>query len=162
MGCHTLFYTKAEPQPTLDDLYTRMTSHLSTQIGYYGVMLKLTDKDSDEVDGLTFQLRLNERMLRAVEQGKATQALKNKCSEYTGYEYAKETDTFYIETDWYDVFRFGCTEKKLFSFEETITFFNENKVLYSPGRNYKEDKQQVIQLMKQFWEENPEGMVCFG
>ena len=165
MGCHTWFKTKSKY--TLDDIvikwienhknfivkwesYCKNPQHKYRKEG--GIFSDLTQEQ------LEWYLKVYKRQLVFVEKGLIREALI-----YASYKFFEDERSFFIHNNIlyaqtencpHNIFRIGnYPEDILTSLEETLIFCETNKIYLNT--------EQLIEL-KQFWNNNPIGLIKFG
>lgn len=96
------------------------------------------------------QIDIMTRQIRMVEKGLCNRAVMRKQPGLTRFV----NGSFYVEDDSlpHDLFRVGnYPETMLFSLQETLDFIKERSI----------EEVDMIQLFR-FWNEYPDGMICFG
>jgi preprotein translocase subunit SecB len=152
MGCHTWFYTKVEninyTEKEIIDIYVKQLEfELNNLHDFY---------DSDEQ--IKFKERVLNKQIQKVKDGKVNCAV----FERVILNYNDEELYYYRNIGWYidnekyhDVFRIGNYPSDILtSFEQTMDFINKNKNKINFSTNYKEK-------LKQYWIENPNGLIEF-
>ena len=78
---------------------------------------------------------------------------------FDSYEIDKKNNKIYIGVDdFHDVFRkYGYPDDKLFSYDETIKYIENEK-----NECYVRDKEHTYKQLKDFWDKYPDGMINFG
>lgn len=167
MGCHTWFYYKLDPQPIYEDVKNNvLKKQIYFDINFYNSILNDTmDKEYlEENPELTKEyafkkIQVVKRKERMIKNNLCREAVCKKFkyrNELTKYISGRG---FYISTHelTHDLFRIGDYDQtKLFSYEETMKFIenNRNKIYYFHN-TWKED-------MIDFWKTYTDGMICFG
>lgn len=180
MGCHTWFYKKIDVNE--EQVKTDVTNFIKGEIDFYDkIISRRNEIDKDLLDaypewtvdhGKKYK-PIMERKLRMIEKGLCKVAMYNryKSSDYHNIHYFdKDKCTMYVSTDNlpHDIFRVsGYPYDKLYSLEDTLIFLETHKNVYYnqciyENRNNEELKEIAIKKLKEFWENNPDGMIRFG
>ena len=164
MGCHTLFY---KPYTiSLKEAKTLLLEQYKQDITYY------SDKSTDDavietIKALRRGIILLENDLLP-EEDVWEDLLKLPNGQYAHYVKGKG---MFAEADYHDVFRvWDYPDDELFSYEQTIEFVdnrlaNDKNTIYFANNlndNTQNDKEYALKRLRQFWEEYPNGMICFG
>lgn len=158
MGCHTWFYRKIErtqeeaKQSCLRGL--RKSEKLNLNIlanrNYNG--LDWSDWTESELIKHDSYLK---RQIRMVDNNFCKRAVWNHQDDENLTEYI-DGKGFYMETDFHDTFRkYGYPENRLFSLQETLDYINNPKNDCTIYEN-------TIEILEEFWNKYPDGMIEFG
>ena len=152
MGCHTWFYTKIEninytEKEIIDIFVKQLEFELNNLHDFY---------DSDEQ--IKFKEQVLNKQIQKVKDGKVNCAVFERVIlNYNDKElYYYRNIGWYIDNEKYhDVFRIGNYPKDILtSFKQTMDFINKNKNKINLSTNYEEK-------LKQYWDENPNGLIEF-
>ena len=191
MGCHTWFYRKIErtqeqaKQNCLKGLLKSEKLNLSI----------LNDRNYNGIDWSewTDDMLLNQdatlkRQIRMVENNFCQRAIWNYQDDENLTEYIDGKGLYIGYTGFHDVFRRGgYPEDRLFSYEETIKYLEDNDSIIRYGYFQRSHpgipcinglcngekpiwfevdreirKLEVLELLKEFWNKYPDGMIEFG
>lgn len=164
MGCHTLFYKPYKI--SLEEAKTLLLEQYKQDITYYSSE-STDDAIIETVKALRRGIILLENDLLP-EEDIWEDLLKLPNGQYAHYVKGKG---MFAEADYHDVFRvWYYPDIELFSFNETIEFINtrlsisRDKVYFADNLNShkRNDKKYALKRLRQFWEEYPNGMICFG
>lgn len=158
MGCHTWFYRKIErtqeeaKQSCLRGL--RKSEKLNLNIlanrNYKG--LNWSNWTESELIKHDSYLK---RQIRMVDNNFCKRAVWNHQDDENLTEYI-DGKGFYMETDFHDTFRkYGYPENRLFSLQETLDYINNPKNDCTIYEN-------TIEILEEFWNKYPDGMIEFG
>lgn len=177
MGCHTWYYTKspltyADAKRSVIDNYT---SEINSYQSYLdGTADAITTKIVEDTKKSWFRyynkpmdieryISSYKRKIRLIEKGLCKNAV---CERFTNTDtndsvkWHAPTQTFYWDRNvkYHDVWRcYGYPDDKLFSWNETKTFIRNNIDKCKFG-----DFIRTIRYIKKFWDDFPDGMICFG
>lgn len=164
MGCHTLFYKPYKI--SLEEAKTLLLEQYKQDITYYS-----SESTNDEVIETVKALRRGIILLEnnlLPEEDVWEDLFKLPNGQYAHYVKGKG---MFAEADYHDVFRvWDYPNDELFSYEQTIEFIdnclaNDKDSVYFAD-NFKDnignDTKYALKRLRQFWEEYPNGMICFG
>lgn len=165
MSCHTYFYKRIEKQPSWEDVKQQVLKNwIGNIIRLHQQMIDNTLKEkikeaypewTKEV-GLKYMpiLKRTERMIQS-----------NLCKNAVCYRYEhNEQLTIFLNNIFYytnkelpsNIFRIGTyPEDILLSPQETAKFINKNRKMIKFCNNWKTE-------LKDFWNNNPDGLIIFG
>lgn len=158
MGCHTWFYRKIER--TQEEATSICLKKLKKERNLSWKIIKNPNYLSMEWQSKDWQLKwikILNRQIKAVANGFYQRAVWNRQDDDNLTQYVDGKGLYIEDTGYHDVFRkYGYPEDKLFSLEETLEYINnpKNQCVLIPDYS--------IEQLKQFWNEYPEGMICFG
>lgn len=159
MGCHTWCFKKVER--TIEEARRLW---IEQQMGIIASWQKMIDDPTDHCrvayewsqEFVEKQMLVYKRQLQMVKKGLLNVAVFNDQPEHCIYIQDKG---FYVEEGTHDPFRiYGYPDDKLFSYEECLVCI----------RKYEITKNTTVELwrdgdtLKEFWDRNPDGMICFG
>ncbi len=160
MGCHTWFKVKVDR--TLGEARKKWIDKQCEYIDMWK-RIRADPKDDSRVtynwsqQMCDWALSVHERQLRMVEKGLCNLAvMNNQPDDECGQSYYFVNGGLYCEPEGFphDIFRVGdYPEDNLLSFDETINFCEKNDVKLS---------QEKIDRLKDFWDKNQNGLICFG
>ena len=165
MGCHTWF--KVKSAYSKEELRQKWIEQQKLWIRDWTVYTndpknkyrsqRIFGKHSQE--WYEFQLALFKRQLRMVENGTIKQSFINHINGTKDEDLYEIVDgVIYCETDKmpHDLFRKGSyPDKRLFSLKETMKYINDPEnscIIY----------EDTVELLNEFWNKNPDGMISFG
>lgn len=195
MGCHTWFYRKIErTQEEANESCIKglkKSRRLSWKIfknptGYRGINWE-ENCDSNKENCLKSISILN-RKIKAIYNGYYKKAVWNHQSDKDLTVYIKGKGLYIENTEFHDLFRRGgYPEDRLFSYEETIKYLEDNDSIITYGyfqRSHQDipcinglcngekptwfevdreiGKTESLELIKEFWNKYPDGMIQFG
>lgn len=164
MGCHTLFYKPYKI--SLEEAKTLLLEQYKQDITHYS-----DESTDDEIIETVKALRrgiilLENDLLPEEDIWEDLFELPN--GQYAHYVKGKG---MFAEADYHDIFRvWNYPKDELFSYEQTIVFINyklfidKHSVYFvdNLNDNTQNDKEYALKRLRQFWEEYPDGMICFG
>jgi hypothetical protein len=162
MACHTWFHKKVER--TMEEARTLFIEYQEELIARFNDMLfnpihqvRIAYNWDDTI--IKHQIDVLERQLIIVKKGLCNEAVLNKqedCIYVPGKGLYGDDGTLP-----HDLFRTKYSDDQLFSYEETIQYLEDNKDAvcnFHHDVNGKDWKQ----MLKEFWENNTDGMIHFG
>jgi len=152
MGCHTWFYKKSNL--SVKDAQLKAINLLSYYNKSANFLLKENRYNDFTKEQLENWIKSNNRLLKWINNDWITTGCYRILSDGI---YLKSKDTYYVDAEAHDLFRIGgYPNDKLFSLEETLLFIENNK------ENIGKIDDFCYQLLSEFWQENPDGMINFG
>lgn len=163
MGCHTLFYKPYKI--SLEEAKTLLLEQYKQDLPHY----EDDDKCEDAIQ-ICKSLRRGIILLEndlLPEEDVWEDLCKLPNGQYAHYVKGKG---MFAKADYHDVFRVWHYPKdELFSYEQTINFIecrlanDENSVYFADNLNdnIRNDKKYALKRLREFWEEYPDGMICF-
>lgn len=171
MGCHTWFYRKADPQPTYEEIRQKLLELYAKERGYYErhVSNTLAEDEKWLFDDKTIQdseyaIVVLTRIISRIEKRLCKVATMRRIWQVSKFRFCERNQQAYEEVGLHDLFRIGkYPEDELLSLEETLSFIEarEKEIAFGPMPTIY-GKDEVIRRLKEFWEQNPEGMIRFG
>ena len=173
MGCHTLFYKPYKI--SLEEAKMLLLEQYKQDITHY------SDESTD--DTIIETRKALQRGIILLENNLLPEedVWEDLCKLPNGqYAHYVKGKGMFAEADYHDVFRVRNYPKdELFSYEQTIEFINnrladdENSLYFDDDKgtvyfadnlnnNIRNDKKYALKRLKEFWEEYPNGMICFG
>lgn len=158
MGCHTWFYRKIER--TQEEATIRCLKRLKRHRNLYWKIHKNPnyldiDWEISKADNLN-RIRILNRQIKAISNGFYKKALWNRQDDKNLTKFIEGKGLYIEDTGYHDIFRkYGYPEDRLFSLEETLEYIN-NPI------NECDLRDSSIDRLTQFWQEYPEGIICFG
>jgi hypothetical protein len=168
MGCHTWFYKKVDL--TLDEFYEKEIKSVKKDLNYSLKTQEKVDKlgineylkqnpnspwEVKDLRNLHYDINNTKYVLSVLES--RTLNLNDYLEDTFSYYVYIEGKGFYVDTDYHDLFRiYGYPEDKLFSLKETLDFITK----YEKENDVKVEVE--MNLLKEFWDEFPDGMIDFG
>jgi hypothetical protein len=159
MGCHTWCYKKFERS-----IEEARTIWIKKQTEWIAKWQEITENPYDECR-VAYKweqsycdkcLLVYKRQLRMVEKGLCNVAVMNHQPEHCRYVEGKG---FFIEEGTHDPFRiYGYPNDLLFSYDECIEYISK----YEKKKNTKVKLWNNGKTLETFWQNNPNGMICFG
>ena len=165
MGCHTWFYTLADPQPTYEEIRSKLIDLYKSEQGYYQRHLSGT-LDEDEaflfedktIQESTHAVQVLDRLIRRLENRTCKVATLRRVYQIGSYTYCETNGLIYKPVrNFEDLFRNPYSDVELLSFEDTIKFIEQN----SDRVWFAYSAEITMQKLRQFWDENPNGMINF-
>ena len=195
MGCHTWFYRKIErTQQEANESCIKglkKSRRLSWKIfknptSYRGINWE-EDCGSTKESCLN-SIKIINRKIKAIYNGYYQRAIWNHQQDEELTHYIDNKGLYIEDTGFYNVFRRGgYPEDRLFSYEETIKYLEDNDSIITYGyfqRSHRDipcinglcngekptwfevdrepRKLEALKLLKEFWDKYPDGMIEFG
>lgn len=171
MGCHTWFYKKIVPQPTLQECKDMVVESLNKEIQYCQDYI---DGKEDDEDMLMIWKQYDPQELMK-EYQESLDRINNNDEEFIFEEashviYMKDCESgvviyhkgnFYISARNlpHDIFRtWGYPEDALESYDDFENFI----ATHDYGLSQYDTLEETKQAMKKFWDDYPDGLVEFG
>ena len=164
MGCHTWFYKKK----ILEDfdeqfLKEKNLAFANKEISFAKEQYK-TNKE--EIIFWKKYERFYEKYLNKVEQLTKLELISGYLSSLD-ISHSEFNGILYEKTEYYNLFRTTDYEAPiLYSLEETLKFISDNNL---KGETYFcDEKKKIVEreidfnLIKEFWEKHPDGLISFG
>lgn len=161
MGCHTWFYKKINPQPTYSEVKENVINKFKKEIDFTNRLI-VGDIDKDLLEaypewtpeyGYKYKSILG-RQLQFIEKDLCYTALYNRYN--SGGLTININNILYIETEYHDLFRkYKYPDDILFSLKETLEYIERYKEEITIYEN-------TFKRLEQFWDEYPDGLICFG
>lgn len=173
MGCHTWFSTKLETQPEYEEIREKFLDFLMNEMGYFErhISNTLSEKEAWLFEDKTVEqsiqyLEILKRVYRLVLNRYCKIATMRHFAETVmQMDFCERNHLYYRDIRGaHDIFRIGgYPNDELLSLEETLEFFekNDDKIFWGYGPN-EFGKENVIQMIKDFWIKYPEGRIRFG
>ncbi len=177
MGCHTWFYKKLNPQPTFEEVKQSVIESLNDEIDFCHQLVDSRDTiDKDLLEaypewtpeyGYEHEKEYQEHLQNVLSAIELDDFMINAYSIHNLFhhlEYAEDKGWFAASGNLpHDIFRIGnYPEDRLFSLEDTARFIFKNRhKIYGYYYNEFQEKDWREQI-RDFWAQNPDGMIEFG
>lgn len=171
MGCHTWFFTKVDPQPTYEQVREKLLSHYHIEMGFYQRHVSNTLAEDElflfedrTIESSEYAISVIQRWISRVEKRLCQVATMRHGAGTMNDTFCERDHQFYTEVGLHDVFRIGgYPNDELLSFEDTMEFFekNDDKIFWG-GAPTVIGKEATIEIIREFWNKYPNGMIHFG
>ena len=161
MGCHTWFYQKVNrTQEAAIELYLQ---GIEEDINTWRDTTSIKELNIDGIDDnfISFYLSVLERRKRIVSKGLCKRAVWNHYQSDKLFEYIDGKGLYIDNNITHDIIRVrDYPEIKFFSFEEMLKWIESQR--NAEKANTAHITQQEIHTLKEYWNNYPDSMVCFG